>query len=213
MKVPSSIWICRCYSWMLAQLLIVIFAVSFALAADGEAEQEDGELTSWTPTCRCYSLLTMNLKTKSVSPVIPSAIYNHYIYSLLCFHSDIGWAQISASIMLLLNFFCHANYFQNFQFNFKFSNMQLVCYDHSTGCSHWGGEGGFQGLGKKEKKRTKKNNKMGKNFQCGIDLSPRPTRAGGPRVTPPREGSSARDKSTHSGPSWIVDESGRACSP
>ena len=98
-----------------------------------------------------------------------------------------------------------------FQNILKFSNMQLVCYVHLTGCSHWGGEGGFQGRGKKEK-NEQKNNKMGKNFQCGIDLSPRPTRAGGPRVTPPREGSSARDKSTHSGPSWIVDESGRACS-
>ena len=89
--------------------------------------------------------------------------------------------------------------------------MQFVCYDHSTGCSHWGGEGGVKGLGKKEK-NEQKNNKMGKNFQCGIDLSPRPTRAGGPRVAPPGGGSSARDKSTHSSPSWIVDENGRACS-
>ena len=47
--------------------------------------------------------------------------------------------------------------FKKFQFNFKFSKMQqLVCYDHSTGCSFWGGEGGVKGLGKKRKKWTKK---------------------------------------------------------
>ena len=57
-----------------------------------------------------------------------------------------------------------------------------------------------------------KNNKIGKNFQSGIDLSPRSTRAGGPNVAPPGGGSSARDKSTHSSPLWIVDENGRACS-
>ena len=41
---------------MLAKFLAVIFAVSFALAADGEAEQEVGEVTSWTPT----SILRLN---------------------------------------------------------------------------------------------------------------------------------------------------------
>ena len=72
-----------------------------------------------------------------------------------------------------------------------------------------GGGGGVSRVGKKGK-NEQKNNKMGKNFQCGIDLSPRPTRAGGPRVAPPGGGSSARDKSTHSSPLWIVDENGRA---
>ena len=113
--------------------------------------------------------------------------------------------------MLLLNFFCHANYFQNFNLISNSQTCSLSATTTRQGVLIGGGEGGVKGLGKKEK-NEQKNNKMGKNFQCGIDLSPRPTRAGGPRVTPPKEGSSARDKSTHSGPSWIVDESGRACS-
>ena len=49
---------------------------------------------------------------------------------------------------------------------------------------------------------------MGKNFQCGIDLSPRPTWAGGPSVTPPEGGDAARDKSTLTLPLRIVDKSG-----
>ena len=43
-----------------------------------------------------------------------------------------------------------------FQNILKFSNMQLVCYVHLTGCSHWGGGGGVSRVGKKRKKRTKK---------------------------------------------------------
>ena len=89
--------------------------------------------------------------------------------------------------------------------------QQLVCYDHSTGCSLWGGEGGVKGLGKKEK-NEQKNNKMGKNFQFGIDSSPCPVWAGGPCVTPFVRGDPARYKSTHTLPLRKVDNSGRVCS-
>ena len=85
--------------------------------------------------------------------------------------------------------------------------MQLVCYEHLTECSHWGGEGGW---GKKGKNKQK-NNKMGKNFQFGIDPSPCPIWAGGLRVTPFVRGDPARGKSTHTFPLGKVDNSGRVC--
>ena len=90
--------------------------------------------------------------------------------------------------------------------------QQFGCYVHSTGCHFWGGEGGGKGLGEKDK-NEQKNKKIGKNFQCGMDFSPRPPRAGGSNVAPPGRGSSARDTSTQSCPLWIVDKSGRAPSP
>ena len=89
--------------------------------------------------------------------------------------------------------------------------MQFVCYIHSAGFSVKGGEGGFQGRGKNEENKQK-NNKMGKNFQFGIDPSPRPARAGGPSVTPSVGGDAARYKSTHTLPLRTVDKSGRVCS-
>ena len=90
--------------------------------------------------------------------------------------------------------------------------QQLVCYVHSTGCVFLGGEGGGKGLGENDE-NEQKNNKIGKNFQSGIDLSPRSTRAGGPNVAPPGRGSSARDTPTQSSSSGTVGKNGRAPSP
>ena len=85
--------------------------------------------------------------------------------------------------------------------------MQLVCYEHLTECSHWGGEGGLVEKGKNKQK----NGKMGKNFHLGIDYSPCPVWAGGPCVTPFAKGNPARFKSTHKNSSGTVDNSGRIC--
>ena len=110
--------------------------------------------------------------------------------------------------MFLLNFLCHEKSFQNSQ------NLQK-CNSFATfirqGSLLRGGEGGFQGGGKNEENKQK-NNKMGKNFQFGIDPSPRPVRAGGPCVTPSVGGDAARYKSTHTLPLRTVDKSGRVCS-
>ena len=55
-----------------------------------------------------------------------------------------------------------------FKFNFKFSNLQLVCYEHLTECSHWGGREGLE----KKGKTNKKTKKWGKIFILGLILPP-----------------------------------------
>ena len=134
---------------------------------------------------------------------------NMYLSSLAVILTLLCWPDVNPGIEnVLIEFLMPRKILLKFS---KFFKMQYVCYVHSAGFSVEAGEGGCQGRGKKEKNKQK-NNKMGKNFQFGIDPSPRPVWAGGPCVTPSVGGDPARYKSTHTLPLRTVDKSGRVCS-
>ena len=133
---------------------------------------------------------------------------NMYLSSLAVILTLLCWPDVNPGIEnVLIEFLMPRKILLKFS---KFFKMQYVCYVHPAGLSGEGGEGGCQGRGKNEKNKQK-NNKMGKNFQFGIDSSPCPVWAGGPCVTPFVRGDPARYKSTHTFPLRKVDNSGRAC--
>ena len=160
------------------------------------------------PSNRTHSIMQLTLLLRFTCATL-ILLSNMYLSSLAVILTLLCWPGANPGIEnVFIEFLMPRKILSKFS---KSSKMQFVCYVHSAGFSVEGGEGGCQGRGKNEENKQK-NNKMGKNFQFGIDPSPRPVRAGGPCVTPSVGGDPACYKSTHTLPLRTVDKSGRVCS-